>query len=226
MIWRMKLSALALPLVVGGLLPGMRAASAESGLSFPALPSPVPLSFQQKLAGMVPTKTRELRWVLSFADKTARLSATLRSCPLALRRAELPPCREPAAQAVAYVGKWQARPYGMEVWLESSAAPEGFPSELSLLCLRTVVGVLPAGASLLPGDACDGSSPPPRWQPGQTKDVALWHCAIQSDDARPWSGYGNIGPFAFAGGAGVEWLYVNNDCAGQEGAFRFPAPAR
>ena len=38
-----------------------------------------------------------------------------------------------------------------------------------------------------------------------------------------WNGYQVLGPLAFASGSGVEWLYINNDCAGQEGAFRFPA---
>lgn len=222
----MKLSALALPWAVGGLLLGARPVSADPGLGFPALPSSAPLHFQQKLAGMVPTKTRELRWALSFAGKTARLSATLRSCALSLSRSDPPPCRESYAKGVSYSGTWTVRPYGMEVWLESRPPAEGFPGEMTLLCLKTVVGVLPAGASLLPGDACDGSSPPPRWQPGQTKDVPLWYCSIQDDSAKPWSGYGSIGPFAFAGGAGVEWVYINNDCAGQEGAFRFPSAAK
>ena len=221
----MKLFALALPLTVGGLL-GTRPVRAESSLAFPALPSPVPLHFQQKLTGMVPTKTRELHWMLSFAGKTARLTATMRSCALSLERSDPLPCREAFAKAIAYSGTWQVRPYGMEVWLESQPTPEGFPSDMRLLCLKTVMGVLPAGAKLLPGDACEGSSPSPRWQPGQTRDVALWLCSIQEDPAKPWSGYGNVGPFAFAGGAGIEWIYINNDCAGQEGAFRFPSAAK
>lgn len=222
----MKLSALAFPLAVGELVLGTRPVDAEPERAFPTLPSPAPLHFQQKLTGMVPAKTRELNWILSFSGKTVRLAATMRSCAGSLHRSDPLPCREPYAKVVSYAGTWQARSYGMELWLEARPAAENFPSEMTLLCLRTVVGVLPAGASLLPGDACDGSSPPPRWQPGQTRDVALWHCSIQDDPAKPWSGYGNVGPFAFAGGAGVEWTYVNHDCAGQEGTFRFPSPAK
>lgn len=221
----MKFFVLALSLAVEGFV-GIPPVRADSSLGFPALPSPVPLHFRQMLAGMVPTKTRELRWMLSFAGKTARLTATMRSCPISMQPGDPPPCREPYAKGISYSGTWQARPYGMEVWLEAQPAPDKFPAEMRLICLKTVVGVLPAGARLLPGDACDGSSPPPRWQPGQTKDVALWHCSIQEDSAKPWSGYGNVGPFAFAGGAGVEWIYINNDCAGQEGAFRFPSAAK
>ena len=65
---------------------------------------------------------------------------------------------------------------------------------------------------------------PPRWQPGTTQDVGLWQCQLHEEHGGPWSGYGTLGPLSFAGGAGVEWVFVNNDCAGQEGAFRQISP--
>ena len=200
----------------------------EGAAGFPSLPSTTALSFQQTLTGLLPGKGKELRWTLSFVGKQPRLLVRTRSCPgPSLKSAAVtPPCKESFGKPlVSYEGKLTQRPYGVEMWLSSESPADGFPSEMTLTCLRTVVGVLPVGAALLHGDACKGDGPPPRWQPTGTKDVGLWLCRLHDEQGGPWNGYGTVGPLAFAQGPGVEWIFVNNDCAGQEGAFRaLPGP--
>jgi hypothetical protein len=194
--------------------------------SFPPLPASAPLVFQQTLTGLLPAQARELRWTLRFSAGQPRLSVQERACPgPSLKGGAAPVCKAAFGAAKAsYQGKLSQRPYGVELWLSTTDSVEGFPSELTLTCLRTVVAVLPAGASLLSGDACKGDGPPPRWQPGKGQDVGLWHCQSHDENGRPWSGYGSLGPLSFGDGAGVEWVFVNNDCAGQEGAYRLLSP--
>ncbi len=221
-IWRATLGGL-LGLALSG--PSGHAA-AEPSLRFPTLPSSTPLAFQQTLTGMLPGKTKEQRYTLSFVGNKPRLAVRVRSCPgPSLKGGAAAACKESFGKpVVSYEGSLRPHPYGVELWLSTQATVEGFPSEMTLTCLRTVVGVLPAGASLLSGDACKGDGPPPRWQPGTTQDVGLWQCQLHEEHGGPWSGYGTLGPLSFAAGAGVEWVFVNNDCAGQEGAFRQISP--
>jgi hypothetical protein len=213
-------------LTCGLLLLLPRPGASEPGPSFPKLTEGVTLSYRQKLTGMLPSPGRELRWSLSLRKKTVKLSATARTCPsprLGKGAPADPPCTGPfAAGSVAYEGRIEARPYGIDIWVSSEKPAEGFPAELSLHCLRAVIGVLPVGATLQSGDACKGDGPPPRWQPATTQDVGVWHCAVRDEQSAPWNGYQVVGPLVFAAGAGLEWIYVNNDCAGQEGAFRLP----
>lgn len=197
--------------------------------SLPTLISGTPLRFVQRLTGMLPGQSTEVHWELRMAGSAPRLQARKLMCPPSVRGGggRMAPCPDSAqTAAVSYRGRVVPRPYGVDIWFDAQQPVDGFPGEMTLQCLRTVVGVLPAGAFLQHGDACNGGTPP-RWQPGApSKDVALWLCTIRDEGAQPWSGYGTVGPLAFAAGAGVEWIYVNNDCAGQEGAFRFPLPGK
>ena len=200
----------------------------DRGPEFPSLPSATALSFYQKLTGIMPGARKDLRWTLRFVNGQPRLSVQTRNCPGSSQEqgAAVPSCKEPFGKpVVSYEGKLIQRPYGVELRLSREAPAEDYPSGMNLTCLRTVVGVLPPGASLGMGDACKGDGPPPRWQPGATKDVGLWLCRLHDEQGGPWNGYGTVGPLAFAQGPGVEWIFVNNDCAGQEGAYRaLPGP--
>ncbi len=225
--------------VTATFLAGSSSRGGETALPFPALPSSTTLHFQQRLSGILPV-SRQVRWELRWAQKTARLSVSTRTCPkLAQDQATgNGPCRGAPSATISYTGRWIPHPYGIELWLEKDRTPtkpsrvatindeeasESFPENLGLHCLRTVVGVLPSESTLLSGDACGGQGQRPRWQPAQTTDVALWMCRLNEEASFSWNGYQVLGPLAFASGSGVEWLYINNDCAGQEGAFRFPA---
>lgn len=208
-----------------GLLGQAAAAPPAIGPVAPSLPSGAPLVFWQTLTGMLPGKTKQQRFTLRFDGGQPRLTVQARTCPgPSLKGGPTPVCTQALGKPlVSYAGKLRPRLYGVEIWLSTEAVVEGFPAEMTLTCLRSVVGVLPAGASLQSGDACAGDGPPPRWLPGKTQDVGLWLCHLHDEPGAPWTGYGSLGPLAFAAGGGVEWVYVNNDCAGQEGAFRLPA---
>lgn len=192
------------------------------GLEIPSLPSAPPLVFQQTLTGMLPGKTAQRRWTLRFSGASPRLDVQQRTCPgPSLKGGTAAVCKEAFGKPLlSYQGRLTPRPYGVELWLASEQHIDGFPSEMTLTCLRTLVGVLPAGARLLSGDACSGDGPPPRWLPSQTEEKGVWHCHLHDEPGSPWIGSGSVGPLTFAKGAGIEWVYVNNDCAGQEGAFR------
>lgn len=223
----MQLHPLRLGVLLGGtLLCLSRSGAGEPALSFPRLGEGTTLSFRQKLTGALPSPGKELKWTLSIRGKRVQLVAQQRSCkaPPLKGGAVAGPCSQPfGPPLVAYAGRMEPRPYGVDLWVSSDKPADGFPSELSLHCLRSVIGVLPTGAMLQPGDACKGDGPPPRWQPATTRDVAVWHCAVRDESNGPWNGYQVVGPLVFAAEPGVEWVYVNNDCAGQEGAFRLPA---
>ena len=162
-----------------------RSSASQPVPSFPPLVDGTTLSYRQKLTGALPSPGRELRWTLSVRGKTVQLDARVHaSC----RRHRLPkggpaqPCTQAFGKpAVSYRGRLDRRPYGLELWLSTEQPSDGFPSELTLHCLRSVIGVLPAGASLLPGDACKGDGPPPRWQPATPRDVGVWHCAVKDE---------------------------------------------
>lgn len=215
-------------LTCAGLLALTGSSTGQPGPSFPKLSDGATLSYRQKLTGMLPSPGRELRWSLSLRGKTVQLTARSRTCPsprIGKTGPADPPCTGPfGPAAVSYAGRIDQRPYGVDIWVQSEKPVDGFPSELSLHCLRSVIGVLPVGATLQSGDACKGDGPPPRWLPATTQDIAVWHCSVRDETHGPWNGYQVVGPLVFAAGAGVEWLYVNNDCAGQEGAFRLPGP--
>lgn len=182
--------------------------TACAGPGFPPVPSAGPLRFQQRLAGMLP-KPLTVRWELRFQGSAVTLRAQRSG-----RASDEP------AVSVAYQGTWRRDPRGLELHLMTEEPREPFPQELNLRCLRAVLDVLPGHAELRSGDACNGDGPPPRWEPARTRDVPTWLCALDDEGARPWNGFEQHGPLAFAAGAGLEWLYVNNDCSGQEGAFR------
>lgn len=213
-------------LISGSLSLLERSSASQPAPSFPPLTDGTTLNYRQKLTGLLPSPGRELRWSLSVRGKTVQLDARVRSCPPPPlgKGGPAQPCTQAFGKPlVSYRGRLDRRPYGLDLWVSTEQPSEGFPSELTLHCLRSVIGVLPAGASLLPGDACKGDGPPPRWQPATPRDVAVWHCAVKDESGGPWNGYQVVGPLVFAAGAGVEWIYVNNDCAGQEGAFRLPS---
>lgn len=182
---------------------------------FPPLPGP--LRFQQQLKGMLPGGVLKVRWALRFQGPAVTLEvvkSTQRGGAAAERA------------AVTYKGTWARDHRGVTMFVSHEQDSGDFPRELTLRCLRAVLDVLPAEADLISGDACKGDGPPPRWSPLRPNDVAVWHCLVDEESNRPWNGYQQHGPLAFAAGAGLEWLYVNNDCAGQEGAFRRLPPER
>lgn len=198
-----------LPRLGAGMLLLAGCAAPRQGGIFPPLPPPGPLRFQQQLAGRLPGHPTTVRWELRFRGAQITLTATrLRASDPATR--------------VTYQGTWTRDHRGLAIRGSTEQQDTGFPQEIALSCLRTVLAVLPSGADLIEGDACKGDGPPPRWAPAQARDLAVWHCHVDDEPASPWNGFERHGPLSFAAGAGIEWLFVNNDCSGQEGAYRFP----
>lgn len=184
-------------------------------VEFPPVPSPAELHFQQLLTGKLPGQPTRVRWDLRLLPGgAARLKLTTRT-------------GDAPAHGATYAGKWTRDHRGLELFVESSHSEEDLPHELSLSCLRAVLDVLPAGADLVPGDACKGDGPRPYFRPSRAQPVAVWHCSVVGETVGPWNGYQQRGPLSFAArpAAGIEWLYVNHDCAGQEGAYRFSGGA-
>jgi hypothetical protein len=93
----------------------------------------------------------------------------------------------------------------------------GGAAELVLRCNEAKVRALSADATFVHGDACgNGDGPKPRWDPAATTSVAVLHCesGAKEDDGE------HEGSYDFADGAGLEWIFENSDCSGQEGALR------
>ena len=180
--------------------------------------------FRRTHGGDLPYEGTRETWVLAHDGARTSVHVRFEHTPgsLALDGSERSAALWQAAAGARWTGRTGEGGVTELVLVASAGTPpwgEAVPPVLTMRCTTKRLRALAGTAAFVPGDACGNGGPSPTWRPAGTTAVRVEACRFDERPDDEWAG-----EMAFAEGAGVEWVFVNDDCAGQEGAYRRRVP--